>query len=346
MPIEEPHWWYKNRHAWQSLALAPVGSLYGMVSARRMAQGPRYVSKFPVLCAGNVTVGGTGKTPLSVALADIVRELGFEPVFLTRGYGGSDVGPLAVDTHSATAAQVGDEPLLLARAAATIVARDRVQGAKLIEKTFGARTIIIMDDGLQNPALAKDFSVLVVDVKRRFGNGRCLPAGPLRVPLANQLPRIGAVLLNGSATPDEAAKAEAMISAAYSGPILRGEAAPAGDLKWLKGASVLAYAGIANPGRFFALLEREGARILAQRTFTDHHVFTHAEAEALLAEAGTLNARLVTTEKDFVRLYGAQGSLATLRDQSLTLPIVLHLPDDGHERLAALVLQATEIKKR
>lgn len=340
MPIEEPYWWYGPRWSWQSALLAPAAFIYGRISRRRVEQPPAYRSKFPVLCVGNFTAGGTGKTPLSIALADMVRELGREPVFLTRGYGGSAHGPLIVDVHTSTAAETGDEPLLLARAAPTVVARDRVAGVQIIEKKFSAGTVVIMDDGLQNPALAKSFTIAVVDVARRFGNRHCLPAGPLRAPLDAQLPRADAVVINGDADAITETKALRDVTGFFGGLILRARVAPAGDLKWLNGARVLAYAGIANPRRFFQLLEAQGAQLTARRTFPDHHSFSDAEASELLKEAETLGARLVTTEKDFVRLHGTTGPRGALRDMSLTLPVTATFPAKDQ---TALIQRLTSI---
>lgn len=308
------------------MLLAPVSALYGRIAGKRMEKSPTHRSQLPVLCVGNFTAGGTGKTPLSIALAEMVRDLGREPVFLTRGYGGSAHGPLVVDVHTSTAAETGDEPLLLARAAPTVVARDRVAGIETIEKKFSANTVVIMDDGLQNPALAKSFTIAVVDVSRRFGNRHCLPGGPLRAPLKAQLPRANAILISGQADAVTETAALRDVTEVFGGLVLRAQVAPAGDLKWLKGAKVLAYAGIANPARFFRLLEAQGAELAGRRTFADHHTFSDAEAAELLREAESLGARLVTTEKDFVRLHGTIGARGTLRDMSLTLPVTTVFP--------------------
>lgn len=330
MPIDEPYWWYGPRWTWQAVALTPASAVYGRLARKRLAKPPQYVSKLPVICVGNFTAGGTGKTPLSITLAEIVQDLGREPVFLTRGYGGSAQGPLLVDAHHATAAETGDEPLLLARAAPTMVARDRVAGVLAIEKNFSSRAVVIMDDGLQNPALAKSFSIAVVDVRRRFGNRFCLPGGPLRAPLDAQVSRVDAILLNGEASDAAERQARSEIGALYSGLVLRSHVAPAGDLKWLSGANVLPFAGIANPSRFFELLEAQGARIAARRTYPDHHTFTDAEAADLLKSAHALKARLVTTEKDFVRLYGMTGKRGELRDMTMTIPVTMIFSQGDH----------------
>lgn len=339
MSRDEPSWWYRGKPGWQARLLAPAGALYGAIACRRMRRAPRKTSILPVICIGNFTAGGTGKTPFSIALSDIVREIGHEPVFLSRGYGGSLAGPLLIDPHANTAADVGDEPLLLARAAPTVIARDRAEGADLIERTFGTDAMILMDDGLQNPSLRKDVAIAVLDINRTVGNGLCIPAGPLRAPLSCQMQRVDAVLLSGAAASEAEAHARARLSGLFRGPLLRGEVLPAaGDVKWLRGASVVAYAGIANPDRFFALLRSLGAVILEQRTYRDHHAFTDAEASSLLGVAQNQNARLITTEKDFVRLYGASGPRGALRDQSLTLPVAMSLQEADAARLRDLII--------
>ncbi|MCB1483477.1 MAG: tetraacyldisaccharide 4'-kinase [Hyphomicrobiaceae bacterium] len=340
MSTNEPSWWYRPRRGWQALVLSPATRIYGAIAGRRMARAPNYTSKLPVLCVGNFTAGGTGKTPLSIALAEIVTGLGREPVFVTRGYGGSATGPLLVDAHASNATQVGDEPLLLARAAPTVLARNRADGARFIERSFSSNAVIIMDDGLQNPSLRKLLSVALVDARRRFGNRMCLPSGPLRAPLTQQMSKVDLVILNGEASDQELTQARHEIGDVFSGTVLRARVAGAGDFKWLNGARVVAFAGIANPDRFFTLLQSAGAQIEARQTYRDHHHFTDADADALLALAETHRARLVTTEKDFVRLYGADGSRGVLRENTLTVPITLQFSDDDLAALSARVEQA------
>lgn len=337
MPTREPTWWYKSRWNLLSAALLPASALYGRIAARRVTKQPVYRSKLPILCVGNFTVGGTGKTPLSIALADMVRQSGGEPVFLSRGYGGAQRGPLLIDAHHTTAHDAGDEPLLLARAAPTIIARDRVAGVRVIERDFPPETVVIMDDGLQNPALDKTFCIGVVDVRRRFGNGRCLPAGPLRAPLKVQLPRVNLILLTGEASEAEQELAIKDMTHRFDGPVLRAQVAPAGDLLWLRGANVLAFAGIANPSRFFDLLEANGARLADKRVFPDHHPFSDADAASLLTQAESLGARLVTTEKDFVRLYGHEGARGGLRERAMTVPVTMVLQDKDHTILESRI---------
>lgn len=338
--MNEPPWWYVPGRTWQSVTLSPAAAIYAYFAGNRLAKRPSHHSKLPVLCVGNFTAGGTGKTPLSIALAELVRSLDRDPVFLTRGYGGRLAGPVLVDIDSATAYDVGDEPLLLARTAMTMIARDRAAGARAIEAQCPANSVIIMDDGLQNPALAKDLTIAVVDIHRRFGNGQCLPAGPLRGPLTAQMPKAAALIVTGEADASTASTAADELGMLFDGPILRAQVRPAGDMKWLLGAKVIAFAGIANPDRFFALLQNQGAQIVSARAFPDHHAFTDADAKALIEAANSASAQLVTTEKDIVRLHGATGPRRELRDRTHPVPVVTTFRDQDHTLLRDLLTRA------
>lgn len=295
--MRPPAFWDGSPHHPAALALRPLGALYGRLTAARMdrpgARGP-----CPVLCLGNFTLGGAGKTPAALALADILRDLGARPAFLSRGYGGRLTGPVAVDPARHAAAAVGDEPLLLARRAPAVVARDRVAGAALC--AAGGADVIVMDDGLQNPSLAKDLALAVVDAGAGIGNGLPFPAGPLRAPLARQWPHVGGVILVGDGGPGEAV-AEAALCRGL--PVHRARlAAPAGALA---GRRVLAFAGIGRPQKFFATVQASGADLAGARAFPDHHPYAPSDLAALSADAERLGADLVTTEKDAVRLPAA-----------------------------------------
>lgn len=266
--------------------LAPLGALYGASVAWKAGHARPYRAKPRVVCVGNLTAGGSGKTPVALALGARLIAKGARVVFLTRGYGGSQAGPLEVSAiHEA--AQVGDEALLLARSAPTIAARNRAAGAKLAEQ-IGAE-FIVMDDGHQNFTLAKDLSLVVVDGETGFGNGRVIPAGPLREPVRQGLARADAVVIMGDGRPD---------LADYRGPCLRARLTiRGGDFK---GRAVFAFAGIGRPEKFVASLKETGAIVTGTQFFPDHHVFSAKDISALKARAG--EAALVTTEKDFVRL--------------------------------------------
>lgn len=316
MGAREPSWWYAPKSGWQAALLAPASVLYGSIASRRMRRRQDYRSRLPVLCVGNFTAGGTGKTPLAIALSEIVAGRGLEAWFLSRGYGGSLRGPTLVDAAWHGAAEVGDEPLLLASHRPTVIARDRRAGAEAIEKMAPDNAVIIMDDGLQNPTLAKNLSIALVDGRRGLGNGWVMPSGPLRAPLAVQLPCVDAIIAMGGLEASGALGAALRSSRA---PLLKARTVAKGSPDF-GGARVLAYAGIANPDRFFSMLATFGAHVVHRRTFADHHVFDEADAKTLLAEATTLGATLVTTEKDLVRLarVGHQGAL---RDASSVLSI-------------------------
>jgi tetraacyldisaccharide 4'-kinase len=287
--------------------------------------------RVPVVCIGNFTLGGAGKTPTAIAAAQLLAAAGERPVFLTRGYGGRLHGPVRVDTERHRAEDIGDEPLLLARVAPTIVARDRVAGAKAAEDA-GA-TVIVMDDGFQNSALAKDCAIVVIDAARGIGNARVFPAGPLRAPLALQLTRAHAIVVIGDGD-----AARPVIKAAISAnlPVFSGRLSPDGDaVAALRSQRVLAFAGIGDPEKFFHTLGEAGIDAPVRRGFADHHRYTASEAARLLGEADAQKLTPVTTEKDLVRLTGEP--LAALRARTHALPVTLVLGDG--EALRACLLR-------
>jgi len=301
--------------------LAPIARVYAAIADRRLSR-PGARAGAPVICIGNPTVGGAGKTPAAIAVASLLLDGGRHPVFLTRGYGGRLAGPLAVDPARHDATDVGDEPLLLARTAPVIVARDRPAGARAA-LALGADAIV-MDDGFQNPSLHKDLSILVVDGRRGVGNGCVIPAGPLRATLGAQLDRAQALLVVG----EDAGACEAIAKAGARGlAILRAGIAPRQDaVARLRGRPLLAFCGIGDPQRFAATLTAAGLDVRGARAFPDHHRYTASDAASLLAEAEKRGLTLVTTEKDRVRLERAP-ELAALKDRAEVLPIRLQ-PDD------------------
>jgi len=329
MPHKTPSWWYRKPGV-LSFALAPLAALYGRTAASRMNTEPAYRSTLPVICIGNFTVGGGGKTPAAIAVATLLKAAGKQPAFLTRGYGGSATGVVRVAGQAAS--EVGDEPLLLAEAAPTFVSADRVAGAKAIEKTNA--DVIVMDDGLQNPSLAKDLSLVVADAASGLGNGRVIPAGPLRAPLDAQLPQAGALLVIG-----EGKKADPLIAMFESAgkPVLRAKIVPNCDARWLSVLPVIGFAGIARPSKFFATLKSNGARLLSSHAFGDHHRLTEKEAKRLLDEAIDKSAMLVTTEKDWARLDGddEDSAVTELKHRARPFPIVVKFEDD--EKAGALL---------
>jgi tetraacyldisaccharide 4'-kinase len=315
-------WWEKPGAA--SALLSPLAAIYGAVAARRLAQ-PGTRADIPVICVGNPTVGGAGKTPTAIAIARLLVTAGEKPMFLTRGYGGRLAGPVMVDPAH-TAMQVGDEPPLLARVAPTVVAEERVSGARLAADT-GA-SVIVMDDGFQNPSLIKDLSLLVVDA-RGTGNGRVIPAGPLRAPLEPQLDRASALLIAG-----ETGSAIEAAARARGLPVFHGQLEPEPDaVAALRGRKVLAFAGIGNPEKFFATLAAAGIDAPVRRSFPDHHRYSVAEARALLREAEQGNLELLTTEKDAARLRD-DASVTMLSERARMLPVEMRIAEaDDFRRL-------------
>jgi tetraacyldisaccharide 4'-kinase len=318
--MREPAFWWREAGLAAGL-LAPFAALYGAVASARLRQrGTRAAA--PVICIGNLTVGGAGKTPLALTVARLLTEAGEVPVLLSRGYGGKLAGPLRVNPARHRAADVGDEPLLLARSAPAVVARDRIKGAQAA--VAAGASVIVMDDGFQNPSLQKDFSVLVVDARRGIGNGRVVPAGPLRAPLSVQLARADALVVVGTSD------AAAGVTAAAHGrgvPVFHASLVPdAAVAAALAGTRVLAFAGIGDPEKFFATLTGVGIAVAAARGFPDHHRYTPAEARKLCEQADREALTLVTTEKDLARME-RDANVAALAARARALPVTLMLAD-------------------
>ncbi|MGU3465325.1 tetraacyldisaccharide 4'-kinase [Methylobacterium sp. C33D] len=292
--MRPPAFWAAGPDRPAARALAPVGAAYGALAARRMDR-PGARAGCPVLCLGNFTLGGAGKTPAALAVAGLVAGLGAAPAFLSRGYGGRLAGPVRVDPAHHAAADVGDEPLLLARLAPAVVAHDRPAGAALC-RSLGA-DVIVMDDGLQNPSLAKDLSLAVVDGPAGLGNGLPFPAGPLRAPLARQWPHVAGLIVIG-----DGAGGDAVARAAERRGLPVHRARLVRETDDLAGRRCLAFAGIGRPEKFFATLAEAGAVIVGTRSYPDHHPYRARALTALSEAARRLDAELVTTEKDAVRL--------------------------------------------
>ncbi len=273
-----------------AMLLAPLGLVTAAVTARRMRK-PGFSPGIRIICVGNASVGGAGKTTV---VLDLLARLPERKKFaLTRGYGGRMTGPLLVDRRKHTADDVGDEAMLLATLAPTIVAADRAAGARLA-LAEGAR-LIIMDDGLQNPGVVKSVSLLVIDGGAGFGNGLLLPAGPLREPVAAAAARVQAAVLIGA---DETG-ALALLPASL--PVLRANLVP--DCRERLGRRpVIAFAGIGRPEKFFRSVLSLGAELVASHAFPDHHIYSASDSARLLNEAATRGATLVTTAKDATKL--------------------------------------------
>lgn len=294
--------------------------LYGAVAARRMQQAG-IDAGLPVICVGNFHVGGAGKTPTVLALSGLLRELGERPVVLSRGYGGRLRGPVLVDPATHEAVDVGDEPLMMAARVPVVVSRARADGVGLA-KAQGA-SLILMDDGFQNPSIAKDLSLIVIDGARGLGNAQVFPAGPLRAPLQPQLGRTDALVVVGSGHAGEAIAARV---ADLGKPVFRAKLQPdAQVVAALAARPILAFAGIGDPERFFRTLRASGLEIKAERAFPDHHPFSPDEIASLTEQARRQGLTVVTTEKDLARLSGSKPGRSDLGVSAF--PVTLQFSD-------------------
>ncbi len=304
--MRAPEFWQAERSPMAELVaglLAPLGTAWDAASRVRRAMTRPYRAPVPVICVGNLVAGGAGKTPVVLALAGMIAAQGVAVHIVTRGYGGRLAGPLRVDRVRHDAEAVGDEALLLAAAAPSWVARDRAAGVR--EAAAAGAEVILLDDGFQNPGVAKDFSLIVVDAEYGFGNRRVIPAGPLREPVAAGLARADAVVLLGDGAPP-AGVGEAGC------PILRAQLEPVAAERFA-GAPVVAFAGIGHPEKFVATLRRAGATVIAAHPFPDHHPYGDSEIARLREEAARAGAHLITTAKDWARLApGSRDGIAVL----------------------------------
>ena len=314
--MKPPAFWMNDPRTpgWQARALAPLSLIAARATAARVARDPLIVPACPVICVGNLTLGGTGKTPTVIALIERLSSKAVHVV--SRGYGGSLDGPLRVDPARHSADEVGDEPLLLAAFAPVWIAKKRAEAVEAAARA-GAE-VIVMDDGHQNPDVAKSLSIVVVDAAVGFGNGRVAPAGPLREPVDVGLARADLLLSIGDP------QAQARFSGTWPGlatPRAVGELRPLRTGMDWQGLRVLAFAGIGRPSRFFATLAAQGAEVIHGEALDDHQPLSDRLMLRLEAQAKAMSAQLVTTEKDAVRLPPA------FRAKVLTLPVRLEFTD-------------------
>jgi tetraacyldisaccharide 4'-kinase len=310
--MQAPEFWYQSSGMWAGV-LSPLSLLYKAAGLLRRAAANPYQSKIPIICVGNIVSGGSGKTPTALALAALLKQQGHKPVFVTRGYGGSEAGPLRVDPAIHSAMQVGDEALLLARTATIWIGRDRTAA---IRKAETEASHIILDDGLQNPYVKPDLSFLIIDAIVGFGNGHILPAGPLRETLDDVLPRIHAILVVGTNTKD-------VLPPNLPVSVLKAHLEPTLADDFRKDVKYFVFAGIGRPEKFYAACRGAGLNIVGTRDFPDHHTFTSQELDDLQRVAKSQEAYLLTTEKDVVRIP------APIRTQIKTFPVNLEFDDVG-----------------
>ena len=318
--MKTPGFWYDRSKGLPALALTPVSWLYRLGTAlARMGKTP-WQAPIPVICVGNIVAGGAGKTPVVLNIAGRLQARGINVHCLTRGYGGTERGPIQVDIGRHTARETGDEALLLARLAPTWVSGDRAAGARAAAEA-GAE-VLVMDDGFQNPSLVKDLSLVVVDGIAGFGNRRLIPAGPLRETAKSGMKRADAMVIVGS-------NDNVCTISAWGKPVLNARLVPSDASEKIKGKQVVAFAGIGRPEKFFDTLRALNCSLVAAQSFPDHHPYTHSDLQPLREQAEKGDAVLVTTEKDAVRLPDDFREAVLIVDVSLEW--------DDEEKLNALL---------
>lgn len=310
--MKTPAFWFESPGLLSTLLL-PAAFLYRIGARLRRVFASPYRAKIPVVCIGNLVAGGAGKTPAALAIAALLKETGKQPVFVTRGYGGKERGPLQIDPARHTSRDVGDEALLLARVAPVYAGRDRAAAIRLAE-SHG--THIILDDGLQNPNVLPDLAFLVVDGTAGFGNGYLIPAGPLRETFAEAIKRVTAIILIAD-------KAEQKIILPVRCPILRAQLRPDLPADFSRTQRFFAFAGIARPEKFYASCRQAGLNVTGTEDFSDHHNFSTDELSKLQDKAAAQKAVLLTTEKDWVRLPD------DMRKKTRVFPVKLVFDDEG-----------------
>ena len=318
--MKEPSFWYSKRGI-RATCLAPLGWVYAKLTAARLSRSTPHHLEIPVVCVGNINAGGTGKTPTVIALAQRLRDLGHVPHVVSRGHGGNLAGPVNVDPAKHRADQVGDEPLLISAFCEVWVSKDRATGGQAAQE--GGATIILLDDGFQNPSLHQDLKLVVVDAARGFGNGYCIPAGPLREPVGAGLARADVLITIGDTDAQDSFSAPTpakphRFSAALV-PLQTG-------MDWTTG-TYIAFAGIGQPDKFFDTLKDLGATLIRTEALADHEPLSAAFMSRLERDALAQGAQVVTTEKDAARLP------RHWRGKVLSLPVRLEFQDEDALRV-------------
>ena len=309
--IKTPKFWYKNDLSSYLLALIlyPLSLIWMIISFIKKNFNKSYKSKLKVICVGNLNIGGAGKTPFTIYTYKILRQLGYKPIFLTRGYKGLEKGPVKV-RHDHNFKDVGDEALLLSKVGPTVISGNRALGAKFIENLKKNYNVILMDDGLQNNKLKKDIKLLLVDKQLQFGNKFCVPSGPLREPIMQGLKDIDAIVLtgNGSKFTYYKNKFDNKIIFNSSIKIIK-------SLK-IKKTKILAFCGLANPNKFFDTLQTNKYNVISTKSFPDHYKYTEGDIKKLILNAKSQNLTLLTTEKDYVKIQDQKNEIKVLSIKS------------------------------
>ena len=305
--INTPEFWYKKDliSKFKALLLLPFSIIWILLSSIKKNFAKRYKSHLKVICIGNLSIGGTGKTPFSIQTYKILEILGYKPVFLTRGYRGLTKGPILVN-KSHNHKDVGDEALLLSKVGTTIVSSNRCIGAKYIENLKKNYDVIIMDDGLQNYQLEQDIKLLLIDKKLLFGNGYCIPAGPLRQTITQGLKKIDAIIFTGDGDIKD-------INLNFINNIQNFDTKL--EIKnnfKTKQNNFLAFCALGNPIKFFNTLKKNNFKIVLTKSFPDHYEYKNKDINTLREEADNRNLKLITTEKDYVKIDDKENEISVL----------------------------------
>ena len=330
--LTTPKFWYEDsiKSKIKSIILFPLSILWILFTRFKSSFTKVYKSKLKVVCIGNLTIGGTGKTPYAIYTFKILRELGYNPVFLTRGYKGKCTGPIEVD-KSHTFKDIGDEAMLLSKIGTTIISKNRSLGAKFIEKHKKKFNVIIMDDGLQNNQLEQDVRFLLIDKKLKFGNKLCLPAGPLRQTLKFGIKGIDRIVLTGNNKINNI-----NLFKTYNIPIIEAKTKVINSPK-IQNKKLFAFCGLGNPNKFFQTLHENGYYVSITKSFPDHHNYNYKDINNLILIATKQNLELITTEKDYVKINNKNKQIHVLS-------IEMHLSVEDKSTLKLFLMEKLNAK--